>query len=176
MFCKNCGAQNPDDVKFCQSCGSAVGEQPANPDAGAPAGEQNQPVTNGAYADPAPATLSMKWHKFLVYFALWAGALINLVNGLQSLSGSQYGEYKGWVYALFSGLQAADMAYGVVLLVCAALGCFVAYSLLKMKKGAPKLLMILYAVSGAVAIPFPQGVILVGYYGCRTGAAGIEYS
>jgi hypothetical protein len=41
MFCPNCGKKNPDDAKFCDGCGTTLGDQPAaapvSPPASAPA-------------------------------------------------------------------------------------------------------------------------------------------
>jgi hypothetical protein len=31
MYCTKCGAQNPDDGKFCQKCGAALAQAPAPP-------------------------------------------------------------------------------------------------------------------------------------------------
>ena len=86
MNCKNCGAAMPEDTRFCPECGEPVGVQldaNAQPAAGMSAQYAAQPA---APADKYQG-FSMKWHKFLVYFALWAGALVNLFSGYMMLAG-----------------------------------------------------------------------------------------
>ncbi len=48
MFCEKCGAQNPDGVKFCQSCGAEM--KPADVFASTPS------YTAQSYGTPTPAT------------------------------------------------------------------------------------------------------------------------
>ena len=41
MFCKNCGAQLPDDSKFCTTCGTNLADAPAAQPVQQPAAPQN---------------------------------------------------------------------------------------------------------------------------------------
>jgi hypothetical protein len=93
----------------------------------------------------------MAWHKFLVYFALWAGALMNLLLGIVCLTGSQY-DYPEIVYRIIPDLKAPDMVYGVLLILLALFGVITAVNLLKLKKGAPKLLLFLYFAAAAACL------------------------
>lgn len=53
MYCPNCGTKNPDDAKFCESCGTSLTAAPAAaPAAAAAAAAPVQPV---APPPPAPA-------------------------------------------------------------------------------------------------------------------------
>ena len=59
-FCHNCGAQLPDNAKFCGSCGTPVlaGQQPTVPPTPAQqAPPQQPPVQEQQQAEPQPATL-----------------------------------------------------------------------------------------------------------------------
>lgn len=56
MFCKNCGAQLPDNVKFCNACGTQV-TAPTQAAPAAPAAAPAAATTEAAYEAPAaPAT------------------------------------------------------------------------------------------------------------------------
>lgn len=156
MFCKNCGARNLDDAKFCTSCGSqivdvqSVQEQYAAPQ---PYGQQpvapqpyGQQLDVPQYQDPYKG-FPMKWHKFLIYFALWAGAVVNLVFAIQIIKGEHYGPSSGAVYSLFPNMKYVDIAYGVIVLAIALLQAITAIRLMGLKRGAPKLLITLYIVN-----------------------------
>ena len=65
MYCKNCGTKLPENAIFCSVCG--------------------EPVDNAAPLPADPATLPqntypMKWHKFLIYFQLFAAALVACIT------------------------------------------------------------------------------------------------
>ncbi|MDD5018181.1 MAG: zinc ribbon domain-containing protein [Eubacteriales bacterium] len=57
MFCKNCGAQIPEDSAFCAECGAHVIEEAVNPPQQAQSGQTAQPYTPPAqpYTPPAQA-------------------------------------------------------------------------------------------------------------------------
>ena len=123
MYCPKCGAQVPDNASFCQACGAPLSAAPAN--AAAPA-------------------MGMKWHKFLIYFALFASAVINLVNALQLITGLQYGDAADAVYAMFSTLKVLDIGYGVILLATVVYTVVTRFYLAKFKASGPLMLMMLY--------------------------------
>ena len=104
---------------------------------------RQDPYAQSAGAQAVPQQ-GMKWHKFLVYFALWASAVIYLIYGIIALTGAQYGEYRDLVYSYIPGMKAPDMIYGFLLLCLAVLAVLTALSLLKYKAKGPKLLTFLY--------------------------------
>lgn len=54
MFCKNCGTQNADGVKFCRACGTPIDQvAPAAPVAAAPAAPVSAAPTPGYAPNPA---------------------------------------------------------------------------------------------------------------------------
>ena len=186
MFCNNCGAQLPDGSKFCTACGATLAQDAAPQQPQQPGGYQPQqggypqqpqggyPQQPGGYpqqgpyqqpgygynqygGDPRYQGFPMKWHKFLVYFALWASAVINAVQGIRVMSGGQYndptyGNLAREVYAFFPGMKTADIIYGIILIGIAILGFLTAYKLLKLMRGAPTLLTVLYIASAAGSI------------------------
>ena len=155
-FCTKCGTQLEDDnVQFCTNCGAKVGET--------------------AVAEPA-VQLPMKWYKFLIYFALFLGAVVNLISGVNFLTGNIYvvqsaGEASAeLVYTYFSGLQTVDMVYGIGMIAIAAYGIYTRFMLAKFKAVAPKCVVILYIV-GAV-----WGLIYNLAAGAITGVGGFDSS
>lgn len=155
MTCKKCGAQLPDDTKFCPECGETVSAQPAEANIQPPANAGVQYAAVPTPAEDRYQGFSMKWHKFLVYFALWAGALVNLFSGFSMLTGAQYGDASDYVYAVFPKLKTADLIGGVLTLLAALLAIVTAINLIKLKRGAPMLLTATYVaalLSGIVYI------------------------
>lgn len=126
-----------------------------------------QPYPQQAYQQPyrqnslQNAGLPMNWHKFLVYFGLWAGAVWNIICAVTMFAGAQYGDYSELVYAFIPGLKIIDVVYGILLIGIGALGFLTAFQLLKLKRGAPKLLMILYIVSAAASVLYVVASVIV---------------
>ena len=101
---------------------------------------------------PSPDAYPLKWHKFLIYFALWAGAILNAVQAIRSMTGGNYlevGMTGEEVYQRFSGLRTVDMVAGLLLLAIAAYGIYVRFQLAGFKIGAPAKLTVLYIALAA---------------------------
>ena len=120
MFCTKCGNQVPDGQKFCSACGNpmAPAQQPRQPQYGQPQQQYQQPQQQyqqpqygrPQYQQAAPAALGMGWFKFLIYFALFAGAVLNALTAISMLTGSMYGESKDLVYLFYKDLKTVDLA------------------------------------------------------------------
>ncbi len=94
--------------------------------------------------------LGMKWYKFLVFFGLWAGAILNFINGITLLTGAIYeaeGVSSELVYSTFPNLKGIDEFFGLIAIAIAIYQGYTAFSLLKFKQVAPKLLTILYCLT-----------------------------
>ena len=78
-------------------------------------------IKTTAYQTTTPA-YGMKWHKFLVNFSLWAGAVLNLIMG-------------------FACLAEGAPLYGLALIGAAAYSIYVRFQLAKFKKNAYKHLL-----------------------------------
>ncbi len=102
--------------------------------------------------------LGMKWYKFLIYFSLFAGAVINVISGIPFLTGSIYDTSSGYegtsdlVYAFYPGLKTIDVMYGIVALATAVLCIVARFALAKYKKSGPALLLSVYAVGIVISI------------------------
>ncbi|MBE6602011.1 MAG: hypothetical protein E7637_05860 [Ruminococcaceae bacterium] len=92
----------------------------------------------------------MKWYKFLIYFALFASALLNVISAILYFSGNVY-KNSGTVYKVFPKLQMLDSLYGVALIVFAIFALVVRSALANYKGKAPKLLIRYYLISGLVS-------------------------
>ena len=92
----------------------------------------------------------MKWHKFLIYFALFASMLLTFVNGFNQMTGNIYliesdGKTEAsLVYAAFPNMKAVDIALGVAQLGMLLLIFFARQGLAEFRKNGPKLLLIMY--------------------------------
>lgn len=142
MYCPNCGREVAEGKNFCAGCGAAM-----NPEVVSQPGETLQPQPQHP----------MKWFKYLIYFGLFAGALVNLVNGLNMLTGDVYGEMEYIVYRMFSGLKALDVMVGLLMIALAVFSVVVRFRLAKFHKNAPKLLMALYIAAAAVTLVHAVG-------------------
>lgn len=117
--------------------------------------EQNYNTT------PQPSNvyeMPMKWHKFLIYFSLWAGAVMNVITGITMLTGSVYasqGADPEMIYRYYEGLKTVDVIMGLASIVLAVLLIVTRFALAGYKENGPKLLMISYAANIAVALVYP---------------------
>lgn len=174
MFCPNCGNQCPDGTKFCQSCGTPLTnnqQQNTQPDFNQqvnyqqPNQQYQQPNYN-QYQQPNqyqqypqyPDKFNghpMGWYKFLIYFALFAGAFFNLCYAVLYMTGKIYETEQVdplAVYSLYPGVKAVDIVYGILLLVLAVFMIVTRFQLSGLKKNGPKMIVGLYGLNIAIAI------------------------
>lgn len=160
-FCVNCGAMIEETVKFCPNCGTPVAQpqqqgtayqQPQQPYQ-QPYQTYQQPIAQDKYHG-----FKMKWYKFLVYFLLWAGALLNGVNGILTLTGRHYDIASGssgtsdTIYTVFPTMQVFDIITGILVIGIAVLGILSAIKLLQLASAGPKLLLFTYGATLAIDI------------------------
>ena len=128
--------------------------------------------------------LGMKWYKFLIYFALWAGAILNFITAITYLTGSVYEAAGGsaeLVYSAFPKLKGVDVFYGLILIVFSVFQIVVRYFLAGYKQKAPYMLLIMYvavivlelfyAIVGSIIIGeslFGEVIITIIAYGILT--------
>lgn len=97
----------------------------------------------------------MGWYKFLIYFALFAGAFFNVCYAVLYMTGSIYETEQIdplTVYSLFPGVKAVDIVYGILLLVLAVFMIVTRFQLSELKKNGPKMIVALYGLNIAIAI------------------------
>lgn len=203
MFCPHCGTNLPDDTKFCTACGAslATAEAPQQaPVAPAPEYQQpeqqpqqqayqqpqyqqpqqqayqqpQQPYAQPVYGAPAPMALTMKWFKFLIYFALWASAVLNAINAYAFFSDYRYTDkgtsFQKLYYSLFDGLQALDIVVGILCLVAIVIAIVTRFRLASFRKDGPKWLSMVYALNILISLVYVIGVIIVVENAAAPGA------
>lgn len=99
-------------------------------------------------------TYPMKWYKFLIYFSLFAGALLNFSTGVQYLSGQIYltqGLSESdiqYFYIRYPAHKTLDLIYGLVGCGFAAFAFFTRSQLAKYHRIGP---MCVYIYAGVAA-------------------------
>ena len=103
-----------------------------------------QGVAYDAYGAPLP----MKWHKFLIYFALWAGAIDNGISGIQMLSNALNPNSLMWgLYGLSTGLRAFYIVSGVFSFGLGVFQICTRMSLARLSRRGPRMAVWNYALS-----------------------------
>lgn len=139
-FCQYCGSEIPDDSNFCPNCGATQDVQ------------QNGFQPNSNMYDTQHVELPMNWYKFLIYFALFLGAISNAYTGIQMLTGAHYEGSATYVYAFYSSLKVIDIVVGIACIGLAVLAIVVRQKLANFKSDGPRFLTILYVASIAVSL------------------------
>lgn len=191
MYCRFCGTKIPDNVKFCPECGANLAPVPsAAPEESAPAApaapEIPTPFDPTPY-DPAPYSADsfasadvaaaprrgMKWFKFIIYFQLWAGMLVNLVTAGKYFTGAYYEGSAEMVYDFFPALQPLDIVMGVVCLALAVYAVVVQRALAKFRAKGPMMYYLMYIVNTAVTVLYLIiGSIIIGQSAFTAEVAG----
>ena len=153
MYCSTCGSQLPEGTAVCTYCGAAqrVASAPA------------QNTLNNA-KDNTP----MKWFKFLIWFSLFASAVLNGISGFQLLTGAHYGgeSEAELVYKVFSDMKTVDTIAGIALIAAAALALYTRFRLAGFYKNGPAMLMLTYAVNVIIPVVYVLGAkAALGSYG-----------
>ena len=152
MFCRYCGAEVQDGVMFCPACGAAQSDAPT--------------AAKGYTTDYAPMPIfPMKWFKFLIYFGLFAGALLNVLNGIMMVTGMQYDMVSSGaaeaVYDEYPHLQTLDISVGVGMFLCAVMGVYARFRLAGYYKDGPKAVNAVYLLGAVLNIAYAVGIHLI---------------
>lgn len=175
MFCPNCGNQVAEGQAFCANCGTKM-QAPAAPEQPVQQPVQQPTYTEPVYTQPAyqqaPEQLgpqqSMKWYKFLIYFSLFASAILNVVSGIMLLIGESYKNEDGdniteALYKLMDGLESVDMIFGIIIIAFAVFLIYVRFRLAGFYKNGPKMLLTVYVLIAVINI-----VYIIAVESCHT--------
>jgi len=118
--------------------------------------------------ETAEKRLGMAWYKFLIYFALFAGAVVNVLSGILYLTGEIYAiQTDGTVtaetvYGYYGiGLRLVDFAFGLYLIAFAVFAIVLRNKLAKFKPNAPRLTVIFYAISAGGEFLYALAVTVI---------------
>ena len=153
MICKFCNTDNAAEASFCVNCGAPI-EKVAE--------VVQQPQENIQYTAPMqpqpaqPAQKPMGWFNFLIFFSLFAGAVLNIITSISYLTGSVYENEitKRAVYFTFPPLQALDIIYGILCIATAAFLVVTRFQLAGYKKIGPKMLIVCYSFNLIVPLVY----------------------
>lgn len=90
----------------------------------------------------------------MIYFSLWAGAVLALIISVSFFTGSVYGEIGKRFYQVFPIMQWIDLAYALILIAFAAYSIYTRFQLAGFKKGAPRKLLSLYIASFIINLAY----------------------
>ena len=192
MLCPNCGTDVSSAGRFCPNCGTPVQpSEPTTGAAPQPQYQQpqyqqpqyqqpqyqqpqyqqpqyqqqqyQQPLYQQPYPPMQAAAPQMNWYKFLIYFALFAGAVVNAINAIRFFTGLVNGSSADaqWLYAFFPSWKTVDIVVGLLLLVLAAFSIFTRFRLSGYYKNGPLCLYLTYGLSALSNIVYLIGVALV---------------
>lgn len=155
-FCTFCGNAVTDSASAGQQQSGVYRSAPQNDPLSGPVSYPAEPSYNAnqtypanpaypgnpAYpAYPTPGAVSnelpMGWFKFIIYFQLFAAALVNFVNGLTIIRGAHYDGAEDLVYGFYPDLKTVDTVFGVIFIIIAVAALFVRFQLSGFKRGAP---------------------------------------
>jgi len=147
MYCSNCGTKIDYESNFCINCG-------------APLNNVNSPQPT-APSPLAPEVLGMGWYKFLIYFSMFAGAILNLYNAYQLISGEIYQLQADYVYRIFDGLKEFDVVIGILFIGLAALGIYTRFRLANFRKNGPLMITVSYIVLITLQLIYVIGLTII---------------
>ena len=169
MQCPKCRAAMPNGAKYCTECGTKLPVQPDSvPNVPQPSIQEApayeaQPVMTEAPPAQELQPCEMKWYKFLIYFALWAGAIVNLIDSLQFFTGSILGDDVEILYAYYPLLKVLNLAFALILVTYAVFAIYTRYRLAQFRQNGPACLHALYLVQLAmVLIYWLAGSLILG--------------
>lgn len=139
MFCRNCGSEIAENEKYCSKCGTLV-----------ESGSEN--VSGGGFSIlPTEPERPMKWYKFMIYFSLFAGAVVNILSGLLTVVGLFTASE---IYTIYPGTFTYDVFVALFGFTFAGLSIYTRHALASYKKIGPKLVCVLYVASAVYAVTF----------------------
>lgn len=167
MNCISCNREIQDDAVFCGYCGARQQnvENPENGGGRIPQG----PEIYGRTEPP------MKWFKFIIYFQLFAFAVLTVMDGIRYMNGMIYEGYAPQVYLMYPGMKTVDMIFGVVCFLLAGYAIYVRQGLANFKAAAVKqyyaflIAGIAYSLISIVVVSIVTGVSIGSIIGTDVG-------
>lgn len=172
MRCPVCGQRLAEGAARCPACETIIADWMAmHPDVRL---EPETPVHMEAEAAPEPEAAPvredapvkpdkpMKWYWFLVHISLVFSSFMDFWGGYQIFTGTTYGgrEAADKIYELYADLRTVDMMYAGLLILLGILALYVRTQLYNYRRGAPRKLLVLYALNCVVSVYYSVGVTM----------------
>lgn len=137
---------------------------------GRPAYMNNNPTVTSqrSHSKPGPGYAGgypMAWFKFLIYFMLFANAVINIFTAVTYLTGSVYlGEDMTMsdveaLYMFYPTAKMVDVIYGVLLIALAAYAIFTRFQLSGFKRRGPFLFILMYVLNLVIGLLYSISIM-----------------
>lgn len=97
---------------------------------------------------------SMKWHKFLISFSLWAGAVIAVVNAAILLICAHEGGDAKVIYEIYKREKPVAVLFGLLMLACGVAYIVARFKLARLERAGVKML---------IALPIIMVVLKIAY-------------
>ena len=137
MNCSRCGALLQEGTKVCDACGF---EQPSPDVTQKTMYDTTYNQDNTQTPGVEKPAVKLGWFHFLIYFSLFAAALLQLANAFQLFTGFQYvriGADAASVYLRFPDLKPLDYSFAVLYILDAVFIIATRFLLAKFKKSGP---------------------------------------
>ena len=119
--------------------------------------QYNDSENNSSYQPDLP----MRWHGFLIYFSLWAGAVSVVVSAFRLFTGMDYtqgGLSLDYVYGMYPSLRTISMLFGAIFLALAIFTIYTRFQLAGLKSGAPGKLTVVYILNIVLTLFYAMAV------------------
>lgn len=136
MYCRFCGREIPESGRFCPNCGKEADIEEISQAGESQKGEPAERMPAAVPMDLAK-NYHMAWFKFIIYFQLFANAVVMIYNAAAGIFGLAYGDDAGFIYAVCPMLKAVDVIYGVICLAFAVTAVLIRQRLAHYRKDAP---------------------------------------
>ena len=139
-YCNKCSCER-EDTQFCPVCGTEL-----------------IPLVDGVLERPE---MPMKWYKFVIFFQLFAMAVLNFISGLSAFMGGQYAGLADTVYEAFPSMLPVDVIYGSAVMALAVFALVVRSRLANWKSSGPKLYLILLSLNLLVSLAYSIAAAMI---------------
>lgn len=154
MFCKRCGTEIKDDSNFCPMCGAQL---------------DNAEVKDLSSCDSVEISeysarkFGMGWFKFLIYFALWAGGILNILDGITYSTGHFTGdaEVDDLLFDYFPELRTMLVIFGIIIISVGLFNIFTRFALAQFRKIGPICLYITYGAAFVINLAMATSITLI---------------
>ena len=104
----------------------------------------------------------LKWHKFLIYVALWITALGYILRGAGMLFVGLTGYVDNPILQL-PAVKTLNVVYGVIFIAYAVYNVYVRYQLARFRKDAPEKLLLTYVLYPVLELAYtPIALLVIG--------------